>query len=290
MASSVNTLKGAKGDASNSPAPNSPAPNGNAPSYGKPTMKLAYDPVMIPGIWERRKEYRDYATKRFNTVTLGKESAKTKEFFQEHWEPTFSCTFPTRIGRIGDGGKWVCNPADILSTAKEEGRKVLIYSLGSNSEYSFETGIKEAFESNHEIHTFDMDVPVVTVPKFINFHQWKMVGDDEDGVGIGKSLKSIRKELGHVGKTIDIFKIDIEGSEYKVLKPLMSEENGCLLNANMVLMETHWGSSKEYNDLFQRLTGVCGMELYYKEPNIQYSEGEVLEWCFVKVDWNAVPK
>jgi hypothetical protein len=251
--------------------------------------KLAYE-YSSPAIWARRFEYRNAQVERFNTVPLGSENGGLKKFFQEHWEPTFSCTFPTRLGNIGDGGKWVCNPLDILASAKSQSRNVLIYSLGSNSEYSFETAISNTFAGNHEIHTFDMGAPVVTVPSFINFHQWKMVGDAEDGVGNARSLTTIRKTLGHTGKTIDIFKIDIEGSEYEVLKTFMTKEGGCLLDANMVLMETHWGSPRDYNDLFQRLTTICGFELYYKEPNIEYSKGEVLEWCFVKVDWNAIPK
>lgn len=32
------------------------------------------------------------------------------EFFQTHFEPTFSCEYEKRIGIMGEGGKWVCDP------------------------------------------------------------------------------------------------------------------------------------------------------------------------------------
>jgi len=262
------------------------------PSTLKRLADLAYQ-VEDAATWEKRYKHRNYQMARTNSIVSEELVHQTlKSLFQIYWEPTFSCAFPTRVGRIGDGGKWVCNPQSILAAAISEKRKVIIYSLGSNNDYSFETGINEIFGSFGEIHTFEQNLPQITPPSFTNFHHLKLVGENADGTfdvtNNGKSITKIRQELGHIGREIDIFKIDIEGAEYEVLKTYISK--GCSLKANMILMETHWDTPAHYSELFANLQKNCGMELYMKEPNIQFSKGEVLEWCFVRIDWGARPK
>jgi hypothetical protein len=128
-------------------------------------------------------------------------------------------------------------------------------------------------------------------PHYLTLHQSKLVGEGPDGSydnsSYGASITSIREKLGHVGKPIDIFKIDIEGSEYEVLKTYIGP--GCPLNANMILMETHGGKAQEYSEIFEKLQTNCKMEIYMKEPNIQFTSGGVVEWCFVKIDWQEIP-
>ncbi len=43
-----------------------------------------------------------------------------------------------------------------------------------------------------------------------------------------------------------------------------------------MLLETHWDTIDNYNELFTGLSENCGMELYYKEPNIQNSKGNLI--------------
>lgn len=43
-----------------------------------------------------------------------------------------------RMGRAGDGGKWVCNPEMIPENA-------LVYSFGSNGEFGFEQNVLAMF-------------------------------------------------------------------------------------------------------------------------------------------------
>ncbi|KAL3897397.1 MAG: hypothetical protein SGCHY_003444 [Lobulomycetales sp.] len=251
---------------------------------------LAYQVDTAKG-WRTRFDNRNKQMARSNKPNLKQlPDIKLKEFFQRFWEPTFSCDFAVRIGRIGDGGKWVCNPYQIRQAAEWENRKVIVYSLGSNGDYSFETGINEIFGEHATIDTFDMG-HFEGAPRFLTLHQNKIVGVDAKGnydkTENGISVNAIREKLGHVGKPIDIFKIDIEGSEYEVLKTYIGP--GCPLNANMIMMETHWDTPAHYSEIFQKLQDNCGMELYYKEPNIQFSNGEVLEWCWVRVDWKSRP-
>uniref|UniRef100_A0A914QFK9 Methyltransferase domain-containing protein n=1 Tax=Panagrolaimus davidi TaxID=227884 RepID=A0A914QFK9_9BILA len=48
--------------------------------------------------------------------------------------PEAFCPNLIRIGRLGDGGKWICNPFALLNL----NHKYVMYSLGLNNEISFE--------------------------------------------------------------------------------------------------------------------------------------------------------
>jgi len=60
---------------------------------------------------------------------------KDKYFWQKNYEPTLSCMFQRRMGARGDGGKWVCDPHRIQKN------DCLVYSIGSSSDYTFETAV-----------------------------------------------------------------------------------------------------------------------------------------------------
>ncbi|CAF3458204.1 unnamed protein product [Rotaria sp. Silwood1] len=96
--------------------------------------------------WKRRKILHHIQDKR------NRASDERSTFFQNNWEPTIQCEFERRLGNIGDGGKWVC---DIHRFGSLNTTNILVYSLGSNGDFSFEYAIKELFR-NAEIHTFDM--------------------------------------------------------------------------------------------------------------------------------------
>ena len=49
---------------------------------------------------------------------IGMQSRSGRHFFQSNWEPTLSCAFEQRLGKIGDGGKWVCDAYRLTSTPK----------------------------------------------------------------------------------------------------------------------------------------------------------------------------
>lgn len=69
-------------------------------------------------------------------------------WYQSNYEPNFSCQFERRIGGTGngDGPKWVCDPHRIRKLAKERRAKdpshpgCVVYSVGSNGDFSFELG------------------------------------------------------------------------------------------------------------------------------------------------------
>eukprot|EP00123_Amoebidium_parasiticum_P021160 comp6263_c0_seq1/m.2082 comp6263_c0_seq1/g.2082 ORF comp6263_c0_seq1/g.2082 comp6263_c0_seq1/m.2082 type:complete len:365 (-) comp6263_c0_seq1:610-1704(-) len=105
-----------------------------------------------------------------------------------------------------EGGKWICT--DLL-----EKEPCLIYSLGSNNEFSFE----EVMLANTpcEMHTFDCtSTPKVLSPKH-HFHSI-CIGDLKQSTSDRKfmPLDDIKKMLNH--PKIDLLKMDIEAFEFDV--------------------------------------------------------------------------
>lgn len=136
-------------------------------------------------------------------------------FYQSHYEPDFVCQYERRIGKLGDGGKWICDPHRIAHQ-----KDCLVYSVGSNNDFSFEEAVLRDIGPHCEIHTFDFGNYAAGAEKVgtrlhdgvnktaVVYHQ---VGVGLDDPPKFKSLKTIVEELGHVNRTIDIFKIDCEG-------------------------------------------------------------------------------
>lgn len=81
----------------------------------------------------------------------------------------------------------------------------------------------------------------------------------------GKTIKSIMKELGH--DRIDLLKLDIEGSEFSVLKSALMDE----LDIRQMCIDHHEHMFRRGND---RLTGLlndlhqCGYSIFYTERDI----------------------
>lgn len=161
------------------------------------------------GGWRRRFQILSrQMQKQTNPPFKGLKSAR--HYYQNNWEPVVGCPYEARIGRFGDGGKWVCNLEDIR-------RPALVYSLGSNNQFHFEADLYAAMNGEVEIHTFDMGNFSRGAPSFVHYHQWGVGSQDftDDKGREMVTLSTIMKGLGHTGKTIDILKTDIEGAEMK---------------------------------------------------------------------------
>lgn len=70
----------------------------------------------------------------------------------DYYGPFYNCASRERVGRIGDGGKWVCGVRTFLQTRRA--RPCVIYSIGSKGEVSFEQGAVEKL-GHCEVHVFD---------------------------------------------------------------------------------------------------------------------------------------
>ena len=96
--------------------------------------------------------YLPYSKDRKIVLTRFEKQHKVGHFYQNHYEPDFICQHERRIGTLGDGGKWICDPHRI---SKQD--SCLVYSIGSNNDFSFEEAVLKDIGSHCEIHTFDFD-------------------------------------------------------------------------------------------------------------------------------------
>lgn len=143
-------------------------------------------------------------------------------WWQNHWEPTWSCPLEERVQykgedskeTSGDGGKWVC---DVPYISKD--KNCLVYSIGSSGDYAFELGIRELLGC--EIHVFDpinLGYPPNETVTNIYAHDWGLALEDAIITNhTMKSLLTMITDLGHLNKTINILKIDIEGLEFGIV-------------------------------------------------------------------------
>jgi hypothetical protein len=234
--------------------------------------------------WKRRKRLHHIQDKR------NRNNGSVNVLLQNNWEPTIHCTFEQRIGGVGDGGKWVCDVYNIQTNNYVP----LIYSFGSNADFSFEQSIKKELP-NAEIHTFDSDY--YTCPdNLCKFHQ-AVLGNGKSGT---KSLLTVIDELGHRQRQIDILKIDIEGSEYILFEEFFKHTQNAAEDIDdkhdrneipyirQILVEIHiqlgLGNEASYrtHQLFE-LFRSNNYAIFHKEPNLAYAN-IAAEYAFIRLN------
>mmetsp|Transcript_17196 Transcript_17196/g.24447 ORF Transcript_17196/g.24447 Transcript_17196/m.24447 type:complete len:355 (-) Transcript_17196:31-1095(-) len=183
--------------------------------------------------WKLMRTKVEEMSPNFNTFYLPHSKSQAEEddrlrgmnhipgyFYQNHYEPEFSCWHERRIGALGDGGKWICDPHRIANS-----KDCLVYSVGSDGDFSFEEDVLKKIGEHCEIHTFDFgnygqkaaelgsrtDANGKELPA-VNYHQYGLGAKDDPPEF--KSLSTIVQELGHQDRIIEIFKIDCEGCEW----------------------------------------------------------------------------
>ena len=231
-----------------------------------------------------------------------------RAFYQTNYEPNFSCAFERRIGGNGngDGPKWVCDPHRLKRISQQ--RKLqnkggcLVYSIGSNGDYQFESGLQTMLGSPDicEIHIFDFGDFEEKMPKGLNlhYHRWGIEQGNDNGrenisvedIEKGKQFYSLAetvKLLGHDSRdTIDIFKIDCEKCEWRTWKNWFGPSMPML---QQILVETH-ATPKDY--VLPFFNGIMdnGYVMFHKEPNIQFAGGDAMEFAFLKLNNAFFPK
>ncbi|CAF3064987.1 unnamed protein product [Rotaria socialis] len=226
--------------------------------------------------WNRRKELFHLQHNRnqyFNSPSM---------FFQDNYEPTFSCRFEQRLGINGDGGKWICDVYRLKQL-----KSCLIYSLGSNGEFSFENETKR-FLPNCDIHTFDMKVFNCT--NICTFHQVKI----GDGINETKTLRMLMSDYDHTQRSLDILKIDVEGSEYEFFDELFSKKDHVSENIRQILVEIHLSRIlKQVNNVtvydYEKIHRLFELfhenhfVIFHKEVNL-YNPHNAFEFSFIKLN------
>jgi hypothetical protein len=226
----------------------------------------------------------------FNSKASKRFSSMKQITFWDKYEPEANCFDDERFGgsvrykSLGDGPKFVCGVDFIAKKGQNEG--CLVYSVGSNNDISFESAVKSTMGC--EIHTFD---PTVPTAKFVGnnvatFHEW---GFGKDGSELGPAYKSaatVIKELGHTGRTIDIFKIDCEGCEGVVMPPLLESIANGDVQVNQVQIELHqlegFANNAAALENFFSAVDKANFRIFHKERNHWGCQGYLcLEYSLV---------
>ncbi|CAF2064730.1 unnamed protein product [Rotaria magnacalcarata] len=227
--------------------------------------------------WKRRKILHHIQDKR-NRI-----SNSRSLFFQNNWEPTIQCAFERRLGNTGDGGKWVCD----IHRFGGNNTKILVYSFGSNGDFSFERAIQEQFPKA-EIHTFDLGVYQCPA-NVCTFHQVRLGDGKNDS---SKSFQTIVTDLGHARREIHLLKVDIEGSEYNLFEEMFRISTDKTIQVmpyvRQILFEIHLPtdrselSSQRTHRLFE-LFRANNYAIFHKEANL-FDAQNVFEYALLHVN------
>ena len=150
-----------------------------------------------------------------------------------------ACTRVRRIGDTGDGGWWTCDDFN---------EKCVVYSFGIRDNYSFDKELRTC-----DVHGFDPSIYGLRSKRLYEslpatYHSYGLGGEDRL-YGQGKvpfewpgidylrdtnsdpwqlyTIPTIMKKLGH--STIDILKVDVEGSEWASLPSILESDWSQLL-------------------------------------------------------------
>jgi hypothetical protein len=216
-------------------------------------------------LWNERKALYQIQDK------ANMQKLKNKIFFLTNWEPNFHCSHARRIGKMGDGGKWVCDLFR-LKTRPD----CLIYSAGSNGDFSFEIDMKKSLP-HCEVHTFDMNR--YKCPENVCIFHQVIFGDGTHPAG-SKNWQTIIKELNHTDRLIDVFKIDIEGGEYDFFPVLFQSLRTSF--PRQILVELHQKDAETIHRFFELLR-ANNYVIFNKEPNL-IAGPHFFEYTFLKLN------
>jgi hypothetical protein len=181
----------------------------------------------------------------------------------------------------------ICDPHRI-----RQQESCLVYSVGSNNDFSFEAAVLQSIGSHCEIHTFDPDdYSAGAKANNVTYHQWG-IGDEDGVVGKGflmKTLKTTMRELGHDdGRVIDIFKIDCEGCEIDSVLSWFDTN----VTLRQILVEVHSTAELPRSEVkrlvnFFKTMFLNNYVIFHKEPNIHFWRDSLkvrcVEFTFLKL-------
>ena len=231
----------------------------------------------------------------------------------DYFTPDYNCPLlKQRVGRIGDGGKWVCG----LRSSMLQTPGCLVYSLGSDGDTSFEDGMINrtacdvhtfdptlsqeklaVVQSRDKLHFYPVGEPLLSSCVYhLYAHGWvQTFASPWPGAGVGdpeahpdsplklEKLEAIMSRLQHTW--IDVLKIDIEGYEWELLRDFY--KSGAKLPATQILMEVHFkGVNQVVWETFDMLL-ADKYRVFSVEPNYYCMEGccakHLIEFAFIKV-------
>ena len=231
------------------------------------SMKLSSEQLQVKKYFHQQQMKRQIVS----SDTVG------RYFFQRNWEPSYTCTTMVRLGCPGDGGKWVCDPHSSLLQKTPE---CIVYSIGSNNEFSFERAIHH-FNPQCQIYAFDgtLTSSPSEKPQYVHYFPWNL-GSYDSKVDRVFTLASIMRRLGH--NHVSILKVDCEGCEYDSLSAqTFPATRGAI---QQILVEVHFDGRPDHVHNFFRFMNHSGYAIFSKEANIMYSNGDAVEFSLLYVE------
>ena len=221
---------------------------------------------------------------------------------------TYTCPHDIqRVGRLGDGGKWVCGmslyeaqPAPAITHHDTSSHpETIIYSFGVNDESTFEAEMLSRIPSA-QIFAYDYSVTSFG-PQLSPFYSarahFKQAGlgaiDELSKTPQFFTLSTLMGQNNH--SYIDILKIDIEGSEYTALDSFMDSCDAWgVMPIGQVMIELHLVDDQHvdfdrFTKWWERLEGF-GMRPTWLEINllaVTLGEGKTDPRCVEYVWVNA---
>mmetsp|Transcript_64146 Transcript_64146/g.118165 ORF Transcript_64146/g.118165 Transcript_64146/m.118165 type:complete len:300 (+) Transcript_64146:86-985(+) len=235
-------------------------------------------------LWELRKQVHLAQMQREANIPSNYYNQSGEIWWQYHHEPSFHCTLAERLGHVGDGGKWVCDPYSMKKNI-DSGKPCLVYSIGSNGQFDFEKSVQDLISPRCEVHIFDpAKVGTWPVPANMSYHAYPLGSGTEVVQGVRtKSFPDIVQELGHKGRTIDILKIDCEGCEWQTVTQWLTSG----VEIRQILVELHWDGVKDGDKAneFYKFLYKHGYAVFNKEPNTEAvgQGGFCIEYSFLKL-------
>lgn len=165
----------------------------------------------------------------------------------------------------------MCGPDNFFTS-----RNCLVYSIGSNGDFSFEADIRNRL--NCEIHTFDPTGDTVLYeetakPFQVQYHNWGLSGTRgsiwNHVLNVENPLlplPDIMRRLNHTHRHIDILKIDCEGCEYSAFPVIWDSISSGRLTIGQILIELHTTDRNQIATFFD-MANSAGFYIFHKERN-----------------------
>ena len=198
-------------------------------------------------------------------------------FFYIYWNPTWVCEFEERVGLLGDGGKWTCDPIRLKNQ-----EKCIILSVGSNDDFSFEVAIHKLAPTCSILTIDHTVVSPLNKPHCVSYLPLGLVS--QEGIRLQpEKFPAFKQVLGN-RTHIDVLKIDCEGCEFAVLDQLLDKS----IFIRQILIEVHFYSDKpnphlRVHWLLDQIL-KAGYVMFHKELNTLGCWGNCAEFGFLKLN------
>ncbi|XP_055872914.1 uncharacterized protein LOC106063978 isoform X1 [Biomphalaria glabrata] len=157
-----------------------------------------------------------------------------EHFFRYLENKDVKCVKDARLGSWNDGGWNVC-----LSPPYKLIPPCVVYSFGIGDDWHFDESVANSYSC--QVLAFDpsIEAPQAMSSPLIKFYKIGL-GDKNEVNSKGWKMKTLKqhfKDTGFWGKTIDYVKMDIEYSEWDVLRQVVRD--GALKNVKQLAFEIH---------------------------------------------------